>query len=288
MPSSSLSIPVSRLNFVWLCYALALGHVARFVGGMNSATMNRVYLGAAVVAVLAVAGVGGWMMATLGSGGKAIWPAQVEVDATVEPKAVASGSHPLQHLFEQDPVTYFKAAKTAEDRRNAISEFMALGDDNNYAMLRAALDDVDAEVRLFAVESATALEVDQATEVWKKSATSQDSDVREMTWSLSATYPMDKRASIYREALARGPLPAFEEAIEEMTVTPERPLFEMMVTIGTTLPPDRTPRMLQVVQEWLEPGGGEVPKFGSLNEVLKWWETQHENYDEFMLRTDQG
>lgn len=250
--------------------------------------MNRVYLGAAVAAVLGVAGAGGWMMATLGSGGKAIRTEAVEVPDQAVPEVGANGSHPLQHLLTKDPVSYFKAAKTAEDRKNAISEFMALGDDNNYAMLRAALDDADAEVRLFAVESASALEVDQATEVWKKSATSQDPDVREMTWSLSATYPMDKRAAIYREALARGPLSAFEEAIEEMGVSPERPLFEMMLTIGTILPPERTQRMLQVVQEWLEPGGGEVPRFGSLSEALRWWERQHENYDEFMLRTDQS
>jgi hypothetical protein len=256
---------------------------------MKSGNVNRGLLGLAVVALLGVAAAGGWMLATLGGKSKAVTastPAP-ESRSSDSPASSVGKGHPLEHLLDKDPVSFFQAAKTAEERKDAISNFMALGDDNNYAMLKAALDDADAEVRMYAVESASALEVEQAAEVWKKSATSQDPDVREMTWSLSATYPMDQRAAIYREALARGPQQAFEEAIEEMTVSPERPLFEMMLTIGTILPQERSPRLLQVVQEWLEPGGGEVPKFSSLGQALQWWETQHENYDEFMLRTDQ-
>lgn len=241
------------------------------------------------MAVLGIAAAGGWLLATLGGSGKAV-KSKDTAQTTSKTTPLASAqkpAHPLDHLLDKDPVAYYQSAKTAEERKDAISNFMALGDDLNYAMLKAALDDTDAEVRLYAVESASALEEEQATEVWKKSGTSTDPDVREMTWSLSATYPMDKRAAIYREALARGPAQAFEEAIEEMGVSPERPLFEMMLTIGTVLPQDRTPRLLEVVQEWLEPGGGEVPKFASLAVALKWWESQHENYDEFMLRTDQ-
>lgn len=256
---------------------------------MTTQSLNRLLLALSALAVLGVAAIGGWFLATLGGSGKAV-TAKRDSETSESPSTSDASNkkpHPLEHLIGQDPVAHFKAAKTASERLDAISNFMALGDDLNYTMLKAALDDTDAEVRLYAVESASALEEEHAAEVWKKSATSPDPDVREMTWSLSATYPMDKRAAIYREALARGPLQAFEEAIEEMGVSPERPLFEMMLTIGTVLPQDRTPRLLEVVQEWLEPGGGEVPQFSSLADALKWWESQHENYDEFMLRTDQ-
>jgi hypothetical protein len=170
---------------------------------------------------------------------------------------------------------------------DAISHFMALGDDNNYAMLKAALDDADKEIRTFAVESASSLEVGPAVDVWKKSATSSDPDVREMTWSLSATYPIESRAAIYREALTKGPKEAVTEAIDEMTVTPERPLFEMMLTMGAALPADRAPVVLKTIQEWLEPGGGEVPNFKSIPEAVAFWEKQHQNYDEYLLRVDQ-
>ena len=250
---------------------------------------TRAGIGLAVAAVVGIAGMGGWMLATRGASGKAVRPA-VEMEE-LPVKATASAAkgkpHPLEHLFEKDPVAHYREGRSKQERMDAISNFMALGDDNNYAMLKAALDDADAEVRMLAVESASALEVGPAVDVWKKSATSSDPDVREMTWSLSATYPMESRAAIYREALTRGPQAAFNEAIDEMTVTPERPLFEMMLTLGETLPAERAPRLLQVLQEWLEPGGGEVPKFTSISEVLAFWERQHQNYDEYLLRVDQ-
>ncbi len=249
---------------------------------------NRALVLLAVAAVVGVAGMGGWMLATRGGSGGAVRPSSV-VEVTPPPTTPAAkgNPHPLEHLFDKDPVAHYREGRTAKERMDAISNFMALGDDNNYAMLKAALDDADAEIRIFAVESASALEIGPAVDVWKKSATSADPDVREMTWSLCATYPMESRAAIYREALTRGPQAAFTEAIDEMTVTPERPLFEMMLTLGETLPAERAPRLLEVLQEWLEPGGGDVPQFKSIAEVLAFWEKQHENYDEYLLRVDQ-
>lgn len=249
---------------------------------------TRAGIGLAVAAVVGIAGMGGWMLATRGASGKAVRP-DVEMEAPAPASAPASKGkpHPLEHLFGKDPVAYYREGRSKQARMDAISNFMALGDDNNYAMLKAALDDEDTEIRMLAVESASALEIGPAVDVWKKSATSSDPDVREMTWSLSATYPMESRAAIYREALTRGPQAAFAEAIDEMTITPERPLFEMMLTLGESLPAERAPRLLQVLQEWLEPGGGDVPRFKSIPEVLSFWEKQHVNYDEYLLRVDQ-
>lgn len=249
---------------------------------------NRALVILTVTAVIGVAAAGGWMLATRGGSGTAIRPSTV-VEAAPVPAAPKVGGkpHPLEHLFDKDPVAHYREGRTARERMDAISNFMALGDDNNYAMLKAALDDADPEIRMFAVESASALEIGPAVDVWKKSAISNDPDVREMTWSLCATYPMESRAAIYREALTKGPQAAFAEAIDEMTVTPERPLFEMMLTLGDALPAERAPRLLEVIQEWLEPGGGDVPRFKSIPEVLAFWEREHENYDEYLLRVDQ-
>jgi hypothetical protein len=248
---------------------------------------NKVGVGLAIAGVVGIAAVAGWMLATLGGGGAKVVPIEKEVvEAKADPK-VKAAPHPLEHLFGKDPVAYYRGGKSAKERMDAISNFMALGDDNNYAMLKAALDDADKEIRMFAVESATSLEVAHAVDVWKKSATSPDPDVREMTWSLSATYPMESRAAICREALTKGPNEAVTEAINEMTVTPERPLFEMMLTMGDALPADRAPEVLKAIQEWLVPGGGEVPVFKSIPEAVKFWEAQHQNYDEYMLRVDQ-
>lgn len=248
---------------------------------------NKIGIGAAIAGVVGIAAAAGWMLATLGGGGAKMTAApEKEETPTVDPK-IKQAPHPLEHLFGKDPVAHYREGKTASERMDAISNFMALGDDNNYAMLKAALDDADKDIRTYAVESASSLEVGPAVDVWKKSATSTDPDVREMTWSLSATYPMESRAAIYREALIRGPKEAVTEAINEMTTTPERPLFEMMLTLGEALPADRAPIVLKTIQEWLEPGGGEVPVFKSIPEAVAFWEKQHENYDEYMLRVDQ-
>ena len=252
----------------------------------------------AVAGLIGVAAVGGWVLATWGGNGKASWSkrdSSTQTESADNPdtpslspnNTPSAGSHPLDSLIGKDPVAHYRSGKTRQERMDAISNFMALGDDNNYAMLKAALDDADAEIRLFAVESATALEVGHAVDVWKKSAASTDPDVREMTWSLSATYPMESRAAIYREALLRGPSEAVTEALNEMNVTPERPLFEMMLLLGDSLPPERAPQVLKTIQEWLVPGGGQVPQFKSIAEAAAFWEKQQENYDEYLLRLDQ-
>lgn len=247
--------------------------------------LTRLLIALSVLGLFAIIASFAWNFASRKSSNRPTAGSQL-IQGSPEPSAAPAKVHPLAHLENKNPVDHFKAAKSKEERLQAISEFMALGDDNNYAMLRAALDDPDPEVRLFATESASALEVEQAAEVWKKGAVSTDPDVREMTWSLSITYPMEQRAAIYREALAFGPPSAMTEAIEEMGVTPERPLFEMMLTIGSVLPQDRVPTIMATIQEWLEPGGGDIPSFKSLSEALQWWEAQHENYDEYLLRTD--
>jgi len=243
-----------------------------------------------LVAILAVAGWGGWVLATRGSGSKVggAKPGVTESANQVAPMAVSQmdPKHPLAAIMDKDPVQTYMAGKTAEERYDILSNFMALGHESNYAMLKAALRDADPENRIYAVESASALEIPEAVDVFKEGAASTDPDVREMTWSLSATYPMESRAAIYREALVRGPGDAFTEALDEMGVTPERPLFEMMLAVHSEMSADRLPKILDTLREWLEPGGGEVPRFGSVADVAKWWERQEENYDEYMLRVD--
>jgi hypothetical protein len=277
---------------------------APFFAAVMANAGSKLGLGMAVLGLAAVAGVGGWVLATWGSNGRAAWSRSGGAAEAGSAKAggagagaagaaqgwtsgAGAGTGPLAGLIGKDPVAHYQAGKTRQERLNALSNFMALGDDNNYAMLKAALDDAEADIRMMAVESATALEVGQAVDVWKKSATSADPDVREMTWSLSATYPMESRAAIYREALLRGPSAAVTEALTEMSVTPERPLFEMLLLLGNTLPADRVPQVLQTIQEWLVPGGGEVPQFRSIAEAAAFWERQQGNYDEYLLRTDQ-
>lgn len=253
---------------------------------MKNASLTIVLI---LLAVLGVAGWGGWVLATRGGGslGGATPPAGNELaKIAAAPGSPVDPKHPLAAIMDKDPVQTYLAGKTAQERYDILSNFMALGHDSNYAMLKAALRDADPENRIYAVESASALEVPQAVDVFKEGATSADPDVREMTWSLSATYPMESRAAIYREALVRGPQEAFIESLDEMGVTPERPLFEMMLAVHEEMSPDRLPKLLTTLKEWLEPGGGEVPKFSSVAEVVKWWERQEENYDEYLLRVD--
>ena len=245
------------------------------------------WLALAGLAVLAAAG--GWMLATLG-GGNATAPAknpEAGLAASQAPPAAAAPVSPLAHLIGKDPVAHYREGRTAKERMDAISNILALGDDNCYQMLKAALDDPDKEIRVYATESAHNLEIGQTVDVWKKSAISPDPDVREMTWSLCAPYPIESRAAIYREALLNGPAVAMSEALNEMSTTPERSLFEMMLTLNEKLPPDRASRLVATLQEWLEPGGGEVPRFNSIAQVIAFWEKQHENYDEYLLRVDQ-
>ena len=190
---------------------------------------------------------------------------------------------------EGDPVERYKApGQTAQQRKDMISNFMALGHPNNPFMLIAALNDPDAAVRFFAVESASALTPEEAREVYRRAASSEDADVREMCWSLSAPHPIENRVYIYSDALEKAGDKAVEEVLSEMGRTPERPLFEMMLSQALQIKnPQRVARLQKELQEWLVPGGGDVPKFNTLQDMAAWWQKTHQAYDEFMLRVDQ-
>lgn len=187
---------------------------------------------------------------------------------------------------EGDPVERYREGKTAQARRDMISNFMALGHDRNPDMLIEALKDPDTDVRVFAVESASALTPEEAVRVYMKSASNENPDVREMTWSLVAPHPMENRVLVYREALSNGSTKAMEEALSEMGTTPERPLFEMMLEQANKQQGDRAKRLTTELNEWLKPGGGNVPEFTRADELAKWWSQNSKNYDEYMLRVD--
>lgn len=69
---------------------------------------------------------------------------------------------------EGDPVKKYQEAKTKQERYDTISNFMALGHDKNPFMLIEALKDPDVSNRVFAVESASALTPEEATNVLRK------------------------------------------------------------------------------------------------------------------------
>jgi len=191
---------------------------------------------------------------------------------------------------EGDPVSRYRDLRSgkASDRKDLIANFMALGHERNPYMLIDALDDVDAEVRRSAVEYASALPVGEAIAVLHSASANKDADVREMAWSLAAPYPPEGRAGIYSGALRNGDDVATEEAINEMGIQPGKQLFEMMLgeAIREGVPPQRQSRLFQELQAWLEPGGGPVPQFANVPDMIKWWQAQSVNYDEYLLRTD--
>jgi len=191
---------------------------------------------------------------------------------------------------EGDPVSRYRELRggTAQARKDIISNFLALGHERNPYLLIEALGDPDPGVRLLAVESASALSVGEATAVLAAASSSRDADVREMTWSLAAPYPVESRVTIYAGALRQGDDTALAEAFSEMGIRPERPLFEMMLAeaLRPEVAPERQARFLEELQAWLEPGGGEVPRFQQVGELAQWWRTQLDHYDEYLLRTD--
>ncbi|MCB1090013.1 MAG: HEAT repeat domain-containing protein, partial [Verrucomicrobiae bacterium] len=190
-----------------------------------------------------------------------------------------------------DPVQRFRELKngTPQERKDLISNFMALGHERNPDMLIDALKDPDTDVRVFAIESASALTEEESTRVLQAAAANDNPDAREMAWSIAAPYPMPSKVKIYGEALAKGSDANVEEAFEEMSITPEMPLFEMMIyhTLDPNLPDSRKQRLLKEMQVWLEPGGGDVPTFSDPKDLFEWWKANRENYDEFLLRVDQ-
>lgn len=220
------------------------------------------------------------------SGGSAVTLNQPPPDAT-KGKAKATGWVPP----EGDPVQRFRELKnaSAQERKDLISNFMALGHERNPAMLIEALKDPSTDIRVFAVESASTLTEEESTLVLQEAAANDNADARDMAWSIAAPYPMPAKVKIYGSALTRGSDEIAAEAFEEMSVTPEMPLFEMMLfhSVDPNLPEPRRQRLLQEMQVWLEPGGGDVPTFGESKELLAWWEANRKNYDQFMLRVDQ-
>ncbi len=188
-----------------------------------------------------------------------------------------------------DPVQRYRAAKTSAERMQVISDFITLGHDHNVFMLQEAVKDGDPKVRMLALESAASmLTPEMAREVYRVAGRSDDSDLRTMTWSFLAPHPMENRVAVYRDVITQGQDVAAEEAISEMGRTPEMPLFEMMLGSSLTpdLPPGREARLLKELNEWLKPGGGDVPQFHTVGEIRNWWQANHQRYDQFMLRLD--
>ena len=188
---------------------------------------------------------------------------------------------------EGDPVKKYQEAKTKQERYDTISNFMALGHDKNPFMLIEALKDPDVSNRVFAVESASSLTPEEATNVLRKAVLNDVWDVREMAWSLLAPHPAENKAQVFAEVIANGSDVSLEESFSEMGRQPDIQLFDTMVSVSQKAPTGRQTRMLKEMQIWLEPGGGEVPKFRSVQDLLTWWQANRKNYDEFMLRIDQ-
>ena len=188
---------------------------------------------------------------------------------------------------EGDPVTKYKAGKTKEERYDTIANFMALGHDKNPFMLVEALRDPDLSNRMFAVESASALPVEQATHVLRQAALNDQLDVREMGWSLLAPFPDENRNEVFAEVIANGNDTSLTEVLTEMERQPDIIMFDTMVSLSAKADPARKERLLKAMQEWLVPGGGDVPQFKSTDEATAWWIKNRTHYDEYILRLDQ-
>lgn len=201
--------------------------------------------------------------------------------------AMAAGVADTAQSPKGDPVDALRSAKTSLEKAEIISQFMALGHARNPAMLVDALRDPDVKLRVSAVEYSASLPPLEACEVYRTSSINDQSDVREMTWSLLAPHPEENRAMVYGAALAKASPEIMEEVFSEMGRQPGRALFESMIhQMLKTNEPTRSARILREIQAWLVPGGGEVPQFTTPAAVAGWWSQQRQNYDEFMLRVD--
>ena len=180
----------------------------------------------------------------------------------------------------------YKASTTKEDRLEIIGQFMALGHDRNAMMLIEALKDESTEVRVKAVEYAASLEPGVSAQVLKEACINDAKDAREMGWSLLAPHPLENKAPVLMAAIERGTDVVLEEAMSEMGRTPEMPLFEAMLASATRVQDARQSRVFRELQEWLKPGGGAVPAFKSVDEMVAWWAANKQRYDQFMLRID--
>jgi hypothetical protein len=210
-------------------------------------------------------------------------PLKPEPGASAPATATTKAANPA--IPQGDPVESYRAGRSAKERHNVISSFMALGHERNAAMLIDALGDADTAVRIFALESSTALEAAAAHRVLTQGCTNSSSEVRSMAWSLLGPYGIQEKAQTFAQVLIQGPQAAFDEAFQEMSISPERPLFETMLNATLHAEPQRHPRLLAEMQEWLE-RAGEVPKFNSSAELQAWWAKNQQHYDRYLLRLD--
>ena len=244
----------------------------------------------ALIAFVFLAAVAGWWLAM--SGNAPVMPVVQTLNTTSTSPATKVGPLANKNGWVPptgEPVERYREAKTYQEKYDIISNFITLGHDRNVNMLIAALNDGDPKIRLYALENAASmLTPELATLVYKESGKSTDPDVRQMTWSFSAPHPMENRAQIYGEVLVNGPDTAIEEVLSEMGRTPETPLFETLLGTGLSpgVKPDRITRIVKEINEWLKPGGGEVPEFRTPADAAKWWAQNKQRYDQFMLRVD--
>lgn len=204
-------------------------------------------------------------------------------DAIQKTKASTTGAG---QLTSGDPVDKLRAARSSAEREEVMAAFMALGHDRNAAMLIDALRDESAKLRLQAVEHAASLSTEFFAQVLEEAVVNDNADVREMGWSLLAPHPMESKVPVVLTTIARGSEASLEEMFSEMGRTPERSLFEAMILAAERAQGTRQTRVLKELQEWLVPGGGEVPRFENVSQISAWWKTNQQHYDEFLLRVD--
>lgn len=186
-----------------------------------------------------------------------------------------------------DPLPRYQAGKTPEERAEIMGSFMALGHDQNPLMLIEALKDSSTSNRISAIEYAAQLPDKQAAEVLKEAILNDQSDVREMAWSILAPHPLENKAPAFMATIERGSDTVLEESFKEMGRTPEMPLFEAMLTSANRVQGTRQSRVFKELQQWLKPGGGEVPAFKSVADMTAWWTANKQRYDQYLLRVDQ-
>ena len=244
---------------------------------------------------LLVAAVIGWHLAFFDptKGPPAISEASGQVSAGKGPSTASTPGTPAPPGAwvppTGDPVERYHQAKTSEERMKIISDFITLGHNHTVLLLQEAVKDSDPKVRMLALESAASmLTPELAREVYRVSGRSDDPDIRTMTWSFLAPHPMENRVAVYGEVLQKGPDVAVEEAISEMGRTPEMSLFDTLLfqSMASDMKPERTGRLLKELNDWLKPGGGNVPAFKSVAELQTWWQANRRRYDTFMLRVD--
>ena len=186
-----------------------------------------------------------------------------------------------------EPLPRYQAGRTPEERAEIMGAFMTLGHDQNPLMLIEALKDSSTSNRISAIEYAAQLTDKQAAEVLKEAILNDQNDVREMAWSILAPHPLENKAPAFMATIERGSDTVLEESFKEMGRTPEMPLFEAMLTSSNRVQGARQTRVFKERQEWLKPGGGNVPAFKSVADMTAWWTANKQRYDQYLLRVDQ-